>query len=222
LWQDALDQAKKEEGPVALRLGQRRGLPAQGGARQRHRPVGAQRPAGGHDQAAPSDRRPGPPGFTSGAGFGSGRARGNGRITWPHDGNYYQFWTDGSEDGKFTIANVRPGTYTLHAFADGVLGEFTNYNITVTAGKTLDLGKLEWKPVRYGKQVWEIGYPDRTGGKFYKGDGSNYWLWGWCVRYPLLVPERHHLHHWQERLPQGLVLRAGAARAIHRLAQSRR
>jgi rhamnogalacturonan endolyase len=76
----------------------------------------------------------------------------------------------------------------MHAFADGVLGEYTNFNITVEAGKTLDLGKLDWKPARYGKQIWEIGYPDRTGGKFFKGDGSNYWLWGWCVRYPLLFP----------------------------------
>ena len=69
-----------------------------------------------------------------------------------------------------------------------MLGEFAQTNITVAAGKTLDLGKIEWKPVRYGKQVWEIGYPDRTGGKFYKGDGDNYWLWGWCVRYGELFP----------------------------------
>jgi rhamnogalacturonan endolyase len=128
------------------------------------------------------------PEFTSGAGGFVARAGNGNKITWDHDGNYYQFWTDGAEDGKFTIADVRPGTYTMHAFADGVLGEYTNFNITVTAGKTLDLGKLEWKPVRYGKQIWDIGYPDRTGGKFFKGDGSNYWLWGWCVRYPLLFP----------------------------------
>ena len=121
---------------------------------------------------------------------GGGRGgRGGGRmVDWAHDAKFYQFWNDGSEDGKFTISNVRPGIYTLHAFADGVLGEYTNYDITVTAGKTLDLGKLEWKPVRYGKQVWDIGYPDRTGGKFYKGDGGNYWLWGWGLRYPLLFP----------------------------------
>ena len=109
-------------------------------------------------------------------------------ITWPHDGNYYQFWTDGSEDGKFTIANVRPGTYVLHAFADGVLGEYARANITVEAGKAVDLGKLEWKPVRYGKQFWEIGYPDRTAGKFFKGDAANYWLWGWPLRYAGLFP----------------------------------
>jgi rhamnogalacturonan endolyase len=76
----------------------------------------------------------------------------------------------------------------LHAFADGVLGEFAQTNVTVAVGQSLDLGKLNWKPVRYGKQVWDIGYPDRTADKFFKGDGSNYWLWGWPVRYPLLFP----------------------------------
>ncbi len=114
---------------------------------------------------------------------------GNGKlVTWDHDANYYQFWAEGSEDGQFSIANVRPGTYTLHAFANGVLGEFAKTEITVEAGKAVDLGQLEWKPVRHGKQVWEIGYPDRTGGKFFKGDGANYWLWGWGLRYPLLFP----------------------------------
>ena len=114
---------------------------------------------------------------------------GNGKlVTWDHDANYYQFWAEGGEDGRFSITNVRPGTYTLHAFANGVLGEFAKTEITVEAGKSIDLGQLEWKPVRYGKQVWEIGYPDRTGGKFFKGDGANYWLWGWGLRYPLLFP----------------------------------
>jgi len=122
------------------------------------------------------------PDYTSRAG-GFVQRSGNGNlVTWAHDGNYYQFWNDGSEDGKFTLSNVRPGTYTLHAFADGVLGEIAQANITVTAGQSLDLGKIEWQPVRYGKQMWEIGYPDRTGGKFYKGDPANYWLWGWYVR----------------------------------------
>ena len=129
-------------------------------------------------------------GFGGGRGFGRGGGfgGGNGLVDWTHDAKFYQFWNDGSDDGKFTISNVRPGTYTLHAFADGVLGEFAQANITVEAGKSLDLGKIEWKPVRYGKQIWEIGYPDRTGGKFYKGDGDNYWLWGWYLRYGELFP----------------------------------
>jgi rhamnogalacturonan endolyase len=114
---------------------------------------------------------------------------GNGtNVTWPHDGNYYQFWADGSEDGTFTVPNVRPGRYVLHAFADGVLGEYSKADIEVEAGKSVNLGKLDWIPVRYGKQLWEIGYPDRTAGKFFKGDGANYWLWGWPLRYGGLFP----------------------------------
>ena len=61
-----------------------------------------------------------------------------------HDGRFYQFFNDGAEDGKFTISKIRPGTYTLHAWADGVLGEFAQTNITVESGKTLDLG-IKWR-----------------------------------------------------------------------------
>jgi len=100
----------------------------------------------------------------------------------------HQFWTDGTADGKFTLAKVRPGSYTLHAFAAGVLGDFAKADVTVEPGKTVDLGKLEWKPVRDGKQLWEIGYPDGTGDKFFKGDGADNWLWGWNLRYALLFP----------------------------------
>jgi rhamnogalacturonan endolyase len=144
------------------------------------------------DYASPGGgggRRGGPPAGVGGTNAIPGGRGGVGRLVdWAHDAKFYEFWTDGSEDGKFTIENVRPGNYTLHAFADGVLGEFAKSDITVEAGKTLDLNKIEWKPVRYGRQVWEIGYPDRTGGKFYKGDGSNYWLWGWYLRYGDLFP----------------------------------
>jgi rhamnogalacturonan endolyase len=154
--------------------------------------------------AAPGTAAPGlsaaPPSSTPGAGApGAGRP-GGGRMggfnftpnpdagSWIHDARYYQFFNDGAEDGKFTITKVRPGTYTLHATADGVLGDFAQANITVEPGKTVDLGKLVWKPVRFGKQVWEIGYPDRAADGFLKGDGQNYWLWGWDLRYALLYP----------------------------------
>jgi len=105
-----------------------------------------------------------------------------------HDAKYYQYWTTGSDDGKFTIPNVRPGTYTLHAWADGVLGNLTSDNIKVEAGKPTDLSKVEWKPERWGFQVWDIGVANRNSSEFFKGDGGNYWLWGWPLRYSLLFP----------------------------------
>ena len=64
------------------------------------------------------------PDYTTTAGGFTQRSGDGNVIKWPHDGNYYEFWTDGTDDGKFTIPNIRPGTYTLHAFADGVLGEY--------------------------------------------------------------------------------------------------
>ena len=108
-------------------------------------------------------------------------------VEWQNNAREYQFWSQGDEDGKFTITNVRPGVYTLHAFADGVLGEFVLSNVTVKAGQTLDLAKLTWTPVRQGKQIWEIGIPNRSGEEFYKGD--DYYHWGWYLEYPKLFPK---------------------------------
>jgi rhamnogalacturonan endolyase len=87
----------------------------------------------------------------------------------------------GEDDGTFTVPNVRPGKYTLHAIASGVLGEYAQTNITVVAGQALDLGHLDWKPVRYGKQLWDIGIPDRTAAEFLHGD--HYWKWGLYIQY---------------------------------------
>ena len=89
---------------------------------------------------------------------------------WQRDAKHYQFWGPGEQDGGFTLKNVRPGRYTLRAFADGVLGEFVQTDIEVPAGTTLDLGALNWTPRREGKQVFEIGIPNRNGSEFALGN----------------------------------------------------
>jgi len=208
LWQDALSQAKKERAlwpydwvngvdyPHKDQRGTVTGQvvlndPQAATTKLPRLTVGLAHPD--YARGAGVGRRGGPPPGAGGANAAPG-ARGavafggGATVDWAHDAKFYQFWTDGSDNGKFTIPNVRPGAYTLHAFADGVLGELAQSNITVQPGQTLDLSKIEWKPVRYGKQIWEIGYPDRTGGKFFKGDGQNYWLWGWGLRYAGLFP----------------------------------
>jgi rhamnogalacturonan endolyase len=107
---------------------------------------------------------------------GGGRGGGTPReVTWQDDAKFYQFWTRASEDGTFSIPDVRPGHYTLHAIANNILGEYAKADITVEAGKPLNLGTLEWKPVRDGRQVWEIGVPDRTCDEFLHGDIYNTW-----------------------------------------------
>src|SRR5262245_17851504 len=91
-------------------------------------------------------------------------------IDWQTDAKHYEFWIRGDEHGNFTLPNVRPGKYTLHAFCDGVLGEFSQADIRVEPNQPLDLGKLSWTPLRRGKQVWEIGIANRNGSEFFHGE----------------------------------------------------
>ncbi|KAA6300392.1 MAG: Rhamnogalacturonate lyase [Candidatus Ordinivivax streblomastigis] len=91
-------------------------------------------------------------------------------TNWQRDGKFYQFWAKGNTNGTFEIGKVRPGKYTLYAFTDGVLGEYIKAGVVVEKGKTIDLGKLVWTPVRKGKQVWEIGIPNRNASEFFKAD----------------------------------------------------
>ncbi len=122
-----------------------------------------------------------------GGGFGGGFGGfGLRMVEWQNDAKNYEFWVRADAFGNFSIPNVRSGNYTLHAFADGVLGEFTLTNVTVEAGKNLALGKLSWQPVRYGKQLWDIGIPNRKASEFFKGD--DYFHWGWYLEYPKLFP----------------------------------
>lgn len=117
--------------------------------------------------------------------------RGNGRtVDWQHDAKYYQFWVRADAQGRFTLPNVRPGAYTLHAIADGVLGEFARADIIIAPGQTLDLGRLTWTPVRYGRQLWDIGVADRSAGEFLHGD--HYWQWGLYLQYPKDFPNDVH------------------------------
>lgn len=88
-------------------------------------------------------------------------------VEWQNDGKFLQFWSrSDSPDGRFTIPKVAPGTYTLYAFADGVVGGYSKAQVTVPVGGVVDLGRLTWTPVRKGRQLWEIGVADRDAREF--------------------------------------------------------
>lgn len=101
------------------------------------------------------------------ANTGTGR-----QITWQTDAKNYQFWArNDDKNGKFTIPNVNPGTYTLRAYADGILGDFAKAEVKISeGGKPTDLGAIEWKPTRRGKELWQVGIPNRTAKEFKGGD----------------------------------------------------
>lgn len=105
---------------------------------------------------------------------------------WQKQSNGYQFWVHADQQGRFVIPNVRPGDYTLYAFNNGVMGEFRRDSVKVVEGKKTELGALEWKPVRYGNQLWQIGTPDRTAREFRHGD--DYRQWGLWLKYPQDFP----------------------------------
>jgi len=107
-------------------------------------------------------------------------------IDWQTDGKFYQYWARADASGRFDIRNARPGAYTLYAYTDGVLGEFSKAHIRIAAGKAAELGQLTWKPVRYGRQAWEIGIPNRSAEEFRHGD--HYWQWGLPQLYPEEFP----------------------------------
>ena len=107
------------------------------------------------------------PDYTGTGGAFANRSGNGNLVTWQHDGNYYEFWNQGNEDGTFKITNVRPGKYTLHAFADGVLGEYAKTDITVEAGKDIDLGqtRLEARP-RLASRCGKSAIPTATAASF--------------------------------------------------------
>ncbi|HQU72810.1 MAG TPA: polysaccharide lyase family protein, partial [Calditrichia bacterium] len=108
-------------------------------------------------------------------------------VGWQFDAKYYQFWRKGDEERAFIIPNIRPGDYTLHAIADGVLGEYVKTDLTVKAGQAIDLGELVWEPLYLGKPLWEIGIPNRNGSEFLCG--NRFFEWDLVKRYPEYFPE---------------------------------
>ena len=107
-------------------------------------------------------------------------------IDWQLDGKHYQYWAQADAAGHFKIPNARPGTYTLYAFNDGVLGTFSREGVQVQAGQTTDLGDMTWTPLRFGRQLWDIGIPDRSAAEF--RHGNEYWQWGLYNLYPTEFP----------------------------------
>jgi len=101
-----------------------------------------------------------------------------GAANFEHQAWDYQYWKHADGQGGFNLANVRPGTYTLHAFVAGIHGIYIGQSnaVTVTAGATTDLGAVTWTPDRKGPTVWEIGVPDRVPTEFYRGDQA--WHYG--------------------------------------------
>ncbi len=92
-------------------------------------------------------------------------------LDFQSEAKNYQYWVEAKADGTFTLRGVRPGTYTLYAYVDGEVGQFSRENVTVTAAHNETLNNLVWTVPRTGTHLaWEIGHPDRDSVEFRHGD----------------------------------------------------
>ena len=109
---------------------------------------------------------------------------------WQYENEGYVYYARADERGRFTVPAVRPGTYTLSAFVDGVLGEYRRDGVTVGAGRGHDLGALVWRPRSHGRTLWQLGTPNRSAGEFHVYGGADgfrrYLTW---LEYPYEFPD---------------------------------
>jgi rhamnogalacturonan endolyase len=106
---------------------------------------------------------------------------------WQREANGYQFWKRLEADGTFAIENVRPGRYTLHAFAVGEFDPMRLDDIAVEAGSRIELPELRWTERPTARKIWQIGVPDRSAAEFRHGE--NYRRWGLWLEFPRDFPQ---------------------------------
>lgn len=86
-------------------------------------------------------------------------------------GDSYIFWAETDKKGNFSIPNVRKGSYCLHVYA--IEGENTDElevaDIAVNDAK-VELGTIDWAPLKHGKTLWRIGEADRLAAGFKLAD----------------------------------------------------
>jgi rhamnogalacturonan endolyase len=96
---------------------------------------------------------------------------------YPQDTGYI-YYVKADDTGKFTLPNVRPGNYALHAWATQgtITDELEKDNIAVQ-GDSLDLGTVLWTPTHHNHLLWQIGQADGMAGEFKYGNASRSRSW---------------------------------------------
>jgi rhamnogalacturonan endolyase len=131
--------------------------------------------------------------LSEGGGTGPARVEGAWAILsppgedWTQSSKGYDFWTRVDGQGRFTLPKVRPGRYTLFLSRANQFQDFRREGVEVRAGRVTDLGELEWRPVKHGRTLWQIGTADRFSHEFKGGD--NYRHYGNWLRYPREFPD---------------------------------
>ncbi|KAF2822834.1 rhamnogalacturonate lyase precursor [Ophiobolus disseminans] len=90
----------------------------------------------------------------------------NASISTLDQGQGFYYTTYADKDGKFSIHDIRTGTYGLYAWGNGgsisdVTTNFTQNNIVIADNKNTNLKDLTWKVTDASKRIFQIGAFDR-------------------------------------------------------------
>ncbi|KAH9861675.1 hypothetical protein J1614_011428 [Plenodomus biglobosus] len=90
----------------------------------------------------------------------------NASISTLDQGQGYYYTTYADADGKFTIKDIRTGTYGLYAWGAGgklsdVTTNFTQNGIVVRDGKNTNVKTLTWRIADISKRIFQVGAFDR-------------------------------------------------------------
>jgi rhamnogalacturonan endolyase len=101
----------------------------------------------------------------------------NSTISTLDQGKDYYYTTYADDDGKFSIHDIRTGTYALYAWGNGgaigdVTTKFTQNDVTISQGKNTNLKDLTWKVTDSQKRIFQIGDFDRKTDGFRLADPS--------------------------------------------------
>ena len=208
MWKDSLARAAEEQKAWPYAWAKAPGYEHAAAAWERRRSACDSRSPSARRQRGWGLGRLGTSSLYGGHSPSAGRSPSTGRPT----ANTISIGPERTRRGDSPSRNARPGAYTLYAFTNGVLGDFSRADVHVEAGKTTELGELTWVPVRYGRQLWEIGIPNRSAEEFRHGD--HYWQWGLYNLYPEEFPHdvdfvigksdwRHDWNYVQPPRPDG-------------------
>lgn len=80
-------------------------------------------------------------------------------------------WSTRTDDhGRFDLAHVRPGTYTLSTHIPGYPGDFRRDGVVVVAAAPVNVGTLEWAESSSVHRLWQLGDADGRATGFWGSD----------------------------------------------------
>ncbi|MDS0525657.1 polysaccharide lyase family protein [Clostridium sp. SHJSY1] len=90
----------------------------------------------------------------------------------------YIFYGNADDNGNFEIHNVRPGKYTLYAYATHgtITRQLEKNNINVELSE-MNLGDVIWEAPKYNNLLWQIGQSNRESSEFKFGNELRNYKW---------------------------------------------